>query len=274
MNRRVRYAAAAIRCTWVAILAASATRALAESLPVRGVVDPRVRVVHYSSDEVYRLHGFIGYEIDLQFETGESFVGLGAGDIEGLSFVAQDNHLFIKPKAGSVTTNLTILTNRRAYQIDYVSSMRHPDIADADAIYALRFSYPPSSPGPDAGAIERALERAKGARAVNIDYWYCGSPAVKPVAVSDDGVHTRLRFGARSEQPAIFIRNEDGSESLLNFSIEGADVVVHRVVRKLIVRRGRLIGEIFNKKFDGEGERLESGTLSPALQRATPGIDP
>ena len=32
--------------------------------------------------------GFVGYQTDLEFETGETFVGLGAGDIEGISFVA------------------------------------------------------------------------------------------------------------------------------------------------------------------------------------------
>ena len=34
------------------------------------------------------LKGFVGYQTDLEFETGETFVGLGAGDIDGISFVA------------------------------------------------------------------------------------------------------------------------------------------------------------------------------------------
>ena len=53
----------------------------------------------YNGEEVYELRGFVGYQIDLEFEPGETFVGLGAGDIEGLSYVGQDNHLFLKPKA-------------------------------------------------------------------------------------------------------------------------------------------------------------------------------
>ena len=36
-----------------------------------------------------------------------------------MSFVAADNHLFLKPKAAKVGTNLTILTTRRTYQMDY-----------------------------------------------------------------------------------------------------------------------------------------------------------
>ena len=75
------------------------SNALAETVPSRGVVDSRIRSSIYNGDEVYRLRGFVGYQIDIEFEPGEIFSGLGAGDMEGLSFVGQDNHLFLKPKA-------------------------------------------------------------------------------------------------------------------------------------------------------------------------------
>ena len=78
-------------------------------------------------DQVYRVRGFVGYQIDFEFEPGETFVGLGAGDIEGLSFFGQDNHLFLKPKAAKVATNLTVLTNRRRYQIDYTAAAQRPE---------------------------------------------------------------------------------------------------------------------------------------------------
>jgi type IV secretion system protein VirB9 len=91
----------------------SAYSAWAETIPTRGAVDSRIRTAAYDSAEVYRLRGFVGYQIDLEFEPGESFVGLGAGDLEGLAFVGQENHLFLKPKAEKVATNLTVLTNRR-----------------------------------------------------------------------------------------------------------------------------------------------------------------
>ena len=43
--------------------------------------DSRLRSVVYSADQVYRLRGYAGYQIDLEFDAGESFVGLGAGDV-------------------------------------------------------------------------------------------------------------------------------------------------------------------------------------------------
>jgi type IV secretion system protein VirB9 len=246
---------------------------MAESVPPKGSVDSRIRSAGYDGDEVYKLRGFIGYQIDLEFEAGETFVGLGAGDLEGVSFVGQDNHLFLKPKAAKVATNLTVLTSRRHYQFDYSASPRAPAADDADVIYALRFTYPPLAPSAaDAAAkrLDAQLDGASAGRRQNIDYWYCGQPALKPVAASDDGIHTRLRFAANADLPALFVRNEDGSESLLNFSVDAGDLVVHRVARRFILRRGRLTGCILNKGFTG-GVRLESGTVAPEVERRVQG---
>ena len=243
----------------------------AETVPLRGIADSRIRTAVYDGNEVYRIHGFVGYEIDIQFEPGEYFVGIGTGDIEGVSFVSQDNHLFIKPKAKRVSTNLTVVTTRRPYQFAYTASALSPPDRDGDMIFAVRFSYPPSHGDVVADEVNRMLQQSTAARTRNFEYGYCGSAAVKPIAASDDGIHTRLRFAAKAEQPGIFVLNDDGSESLLNFSMDGDDVVIHRVVRQLIVRRGKLVGRIVNKEFTGSGERLKSGTVSPTVERLDEG---
>ncbi len=250
----------------VALLAAMEAT-LAESVPVSGSQDSRVRAAAYDAEQVYRIRGFVGYEIDLQFEPGESFVGLGAGDLEAISFQAQDNHLFIKPRAAMVGTNMTVLTSRRSYHFDYTASSARPKTGDPSVTYVLRFTYPALADG--TGSVARLLSEAAANRPKNTDYWYCGSPSIKPIAAWDDGVHTRIRFNPRAEQPALFIANDDGTESLLNYGMEDGDVVVYRVVRNLIVRRGRLAGRIANKGFAGIGTRLESGTVSPLVERAT-----
>jgi type IV secretion system protein VirB9 len=249
----------------------------AEIYPARGQGDARIRTAAYRDDEVYRIHGFVGFQIDLEFERGETFVGLAAGDIEGMSFVAQDNHLFLKPRVPSVGTNLTVLTSRREYHFYYSATAARPDQADPDLVYAVRFEYPaptPSKAQTAREAVEERLDRAPAARVQNADYWYCGAPALKPTAASDDGVHTRLRFAAQAELPAVFVRNDDGSESLLNFDVESGELVIHRVARRFVVRRGALTGCIVNKGFTGSGERLESGTVSPAVQRVRKGAAP
>lgn len=250
----------------------------AEALPLEGRLDPRIRTAPYSPDQVYRLYGYVGYEIDLQFAPGEKFLGLGAGDIEGISFVARANHLFLKPKAAVVDTNLTILTSLREYQIEYTASAHRPSADAEDVMYAVRFAYPPeraqTAAQEQTALVEHALKKASSERARNYDYWYCGDPSIKPVAAWDDGVLTHLRFGGKAEQPAIFIRNPDNSESLLNFSMQAGDVVIQRVVQRLILRRGRLTGCVVNRGYSGSGDRLPTHTLSPDIERETVGAAP
>jgi type IV secretion system protein VirB9 len=246
----------------------------AESTPAKGAVDTRIRVAAYDGNEVYALRGFVGYQIDLEFEPGEAFVGLGAGDMEGLSFVGQENHLFIKPKAAKVATNLTVLTSRRHYHFDYAAVSRRP-APDDDVIYSLRFTYAESAVkiASDAAAksLDSQLDSASMTRPRNIDYWYCGESSIRPTAASDDGVHTRLTFSANADLPAIFVRNEDDSESLLNFSFDAGDVIIHRVAQRFILRRGRLTGCVVNRGYVGGGKRLESGTVAPNVVRRVQG---
>jgi type IV secretion system protein VirB9 len=270
MNRHFRRTSAALGIFVAPLLSVHAETPVAKADP-----DTRIRVTGYSGDKVYRLVGYVGYQIDLEFEPDETFVGLGAGDIEGLAFASQGNHLFLKPKASRVSTNLTVLTNRREYQFDYTASTERPEPREPDVTYVLRFTYPKPPAAVDPVArIERQLDSSATQRPHNYDYWYCGFPALKPLAASDDGVHTRLRFGAHTELPAIFVRNDDGSESLLNFNMDAGDVVIHRVARRFVLRRGHLRGCIVNESFSGGGERLDSGTVSPAVERVTQGGRP
>jgi len=234
--------------------------------------DPRIRVVPYRADAVYRLRGYVGYQIDIAFAPGERFLGLGVGDSKGVAFAAEGNNLFLKPRASRIATNLAVLTDRRTYLFYYEVDSEPPDPSGADVIYALRFEYPALPPR----AAERArlqiatdLVAAQSARPRNYDYWYCGNPSLRPVAAWDDGVQTTLVFGAHMELPAVFALNEDGSESLVNFAVQGGRIVVQRVARRFIVRRGKLAGCIVDRAFGGGGERLSSGTIAPNVRRVT-----
>jgi type IV secretion system protein VirB9 len=235
--------------------------------------DPRIRVADYDPEQVYVLQGRVGYQIDLQFDSAETFVGLAAGDIEGLTFVPQGSHLFLKPRATGVVTNLTVLTSKRQYQFEY-SVQAATATATTAAMYVVRFRYSHSVAAAVAASaaardLETHLEEAPQNRSHNTDYWFCGTDLLRPAAAWDDGVQTHLLFGQRAEQPAIFVRNDDGTESLLNFSIESGEVIIHRIARRLILRRGALTGCIVNKGFSGTGERLPSGTIAPDVRRTS-----
>jgi type IV secretion system protein VirB9 len=242
----------------------------ADSMPMRGPTDSRIRTVLYSPDEVYRLYGFVGYHVDLEFASDEAFMGLSAGDPEAVTYSAHENVLTLRPKAASSQMNLTVSTTKRRYYFEYTIAAHASGRFADEVMYAVRFMYP-ASPAKDSLTPEQRVSRdlalAQKNRPKNVDYWFCGDAAIKPTAASDDGVHTRLTFAPKAELPAVFVSNDDGSESLLNFNIDAGDLIIHRVAPRFIVRRGRLTGCIVNKGFAGSGERLESGTVAPEVTR-------
>jgi type IV secretion system protein VirB9 len=248
----------------------------AETAPTRGRVDSRIRTATYNPEDVIRLRGFVGYQITIQFAEGEEFVRLGAGDSDMLDVGKERNYVFIKPKVARSATNLTLLTTQRHYHFAYSAANRAPNPRREEVTYALRFLYPQdealrASVQAEQRRIDSRLAKASDTRTRNGDYWFCGNPNLKPVSAYDDGVQTRIRFGARAEMPAIFLKNADQTESLVNASLQGDEVVIHRVAPQFILRRGALVGCVVNKSFDGSGTRLDSGTVSPGVRRDTVG---
>ena len=104
-------------CAWgVALLSCllAGLGARAETIPVRGQVDARVRTAAYNPDQVYKLYGFVGYAVELIFEDGERFAETGGGDLEGVTVDAHGSSVLLKPRAAIVSTNLVVFTDRRA----------------------------------------------------------------------------------------------------------------------------------------------------------------
>ena len=253
--------------------------ARAEQTPARGLVDSRVRVVAYDPEQVIKLKGYVGYQIHFQFAEGESFVNLAAGDNKALDVGYEANHLVLKPLAEKVATNITVITTRHVYQFDYSATSARPDPDRDEVIYSLRFIYPQDEAKKAAQALEEERTNLKLAsaeqgavRAYNSNYWGCGASAIRPIRAVDDGVQTRLRFSAHAEFPTLYVKNDDASESLVNFTVEEDEVVIHRVARGFVLRRGKLVACLQNRSFDGGGERLKSETLVPGVERVTKGV--
>lgn len=233
----------------------------------------RVRFIHYRANTVYVLRGQVGYEIDLQFARGEHFEGLGVGDARGVTVAAAGDHLFIKPRALHVATDLTVLTNRHTYLFDYRVSP--PSRAHArPVLYAVRFEYPREHLQRRVAArkrrrIARALAAAEHPAVRNEDYWYCGARSIEPSAAWDDGVETHLAFAPATQLPAVFVLHADGSESLVDFNMQGDQMVIHQVAHRFVLKRGRLRGRIVNRGFPDVQRRLASETISPRVWRIT-----
>ena len=125
--------------------------------------------------------------------------------------------------------------------------------------YRLRFHYPD-----DVAALLLERETAKkqkhaalvaptrqgvSAEDWNFDYIFAGDPALVPKRVFDNGQFTYFEFADSTETPAIFLVNEDRSESLVNFHVQGRYVVVQRRGRQFSLRNGDSLACIFNERW-------------------------
>ena len=237
---------------------------LAAQHEVTQAADARLWTVRYDPDSVLSITALVGYHIDFEFAPNETFVNLGAGDTATVDVGAEGNHLFLKPKAVTRGTNLTVVTNRHTYHLDYRVERRREDVLPSEWVYAIRFTYPTPPPVLAPPPVDLTNPSTR-----NTNYWICGDSSLAPTAAADDGVHTRLTFAPRTELPAVFVKSTDGAESLVNFHVEDGVVVIHRIAQKFVLRRGRLVACVENRAFDQNGVALSSGTVSPEAVRAT-----
>jgi type IV secretion system protein VirB9 len=260
-NRGICFGALLATCV-APIAAAAADTAVRES-------ETRLRTITYSSAEVLSLTGFVGYHIHFEFAPDERFLTLAAGDTAGLDVGAEGNHLLLKPKRASAGTNLTILTNRRSYFIDFRALARVP--LPGELVYSVTFRYPPTDLPPGAASVVNNGEPALTSMpaATNRNYWYCGADALRPSSVDDDGIQTRLTFPPHTGLPAIYASAPDGAESLVNSHVENDTIVVHRLSERFVLRRGALVGCIVNRSFDANARRARGGTVRTDVDRVT-----
>ncbi|MBZ2207144.1 P-type conjugative transfer protein VirB9 [Massilia soli] len=252
--------------------------ALSLTTPKPGKHDPRVRYVDYNPADVVKLVAHFGYQIDIVLAEGESVLprGIFMGDKDAWTFATQGNHVLVKPKEENGRTNMTILTNRRAYSFDLSSHWRKSGRSDRrDMYYQVNFRYPREDAARSSQSALRLAEQQRLAErlgqshpTVNTNYHVQGSADLAPDEASDDGTFTRLTFKGNRDIPAIFIINADGSESLVNRTVEGKTVVIHALARKFILRKGGAVACVFNESFDPVGRGHPAGATMPGVQRA------
>ncbi len=103
--------------------------------------DNRVKTYIYNENEVYNLMIFYGYQTSIEFAKGEEVSTISMGDSYAWKINAVGHRLFVKPLEDNMHTNMTIITNKRAYQFDLFSKKIDGKF-DKELVYVMRFYYP------------------------------------------------------------------------------------------------------------------------------------
>jgi len=185
--------------------------------------DPRIQSVAYAADQVILLEGAPGYQITLELSPDERIETVAVGDSSAWQVTAnkRGDLLFVKALVGGVSTNMTAITNVRTYNFDLAPA------GTTQMAYSVRFHYPP----PAAAEEELADAAAEGR------YRLGGDRALRPSEISDDGVHTYIRWPRDRALPAVYAVTDGGVEMLVNGMMREDDLfVVDSISKKLVFR--------------------------------------
>jgi type IV secretion system protein VirB9 len=236
--------------------------------------DARLQTVRFTGDDVTRVVTAEGVVTTIEFGSQEEIKDFAMGDRDAWHVAISGNLLVIKPKDVKADTNLTVFTNRRAHffalkttarsarnvaywvQVQYAT----PDAVPTEAAAA-------SSASRELAQVQVDLKAARFEGVLNHDYWIVGRWELQPLAMHDNGRQTFLTFAGNQPLPAVFVIEPDGSESLVDFHVEEDTLVLHRVARRILLRRGDLVAGITNNAPLPQLPSSPTGTASDKVQR-------
>jgi type IV secretion system protein VirB9 len=210
--------------------------------------DPRIRVIDYDPDQIFTVVGHTGYQMTIEFESDEKIETVGVGDSSGWQVTPNGNGtlLFLKPMSVSPITNMTLVTNKRRYNIE-LSSRNGAKVARDTVTYVLRFRLPAP---PQASTVQdENLVTNIPEELWNRNYRFEGSKTLVPEEIFDDGRYTFIRFADSVETPAVFAVSGAEDENLVNTNMRGKYIMVDRVVGQIVLRQGKLLTRLHNEAF-------------------------
>lgn len=233
-----------IRMVLPALVLALAAPALAD--------DPRLVERLYDPSQVVRIDGRPNVQATIAFAEDEHIENVAIGDSQSWQVTPNKraNLLFVKPLSSTATTNMTVVTDRHTYLFDLVASPR------AKALYVLRFTYPEESGtkepllagGPSDVEVAAATDpyAVVDPAALNFAWEAKGDRKLVPARTYDDGEATFLAWTAGEPVPAILIKDFEGTEGPVNFTVRGDVVVVDGVPREIVLRSGNDSATLLN----------------------------
>ncbi len=256
-------------------LLAAAGAASAEVGTSPSASDSRIQTVRYTGDNIIRIATAEGVVTTIELSSKEEIKDFAMGDRDAWHAAINGNLFVLKPKDVKADTNLTIFSNKRSYLFELKTTSR----TSRNVAYWVRLQYPEqesSSPEAMAAARQEAERKQikmdlKGSEyegTLNYDYWIVGAPELQPLAMHDNGRQTYLLFSAANALPAAFVIEPDGTESLVDYHVEDDTMVLHRVVQRIVLRRGALVAGITNRSPSAPIQSSPTGTASGKVQRA------
>ncbi|MEP6982264.1 MAG: TrbG/VirB9 family P-type conjugative transfer protein [Sphingomicrobium sp.] len=211
--------------------------------------DPRFSDRAYAANQIITVHGKPGIESAIAFSPDERIENIAVGNSSAwqVNPNKRANVVFVKPATARARTNMTVITDQRTYLFDLVSS------AGGSPVYMLQFRYPDApkrapiaAPPSAATAVAVVTQPREPAIPATLNFGWRGAGEKKllPASYFDDGSSTFLRWTQDTPLPAILIRNPEGAEGPVNYTVRGDYVVVEGIPAQLVLRSGKQVATL------------------------------
>ncbi len=107
--------------------------------------DSRIKTFVYNPNEVFGVTTHYGYQSNIEFGPKEVIDTISVGDRVAWQIIPAGGRLFIRAMEENARTNMTVVTNFRAYQFDLRSSTADAVFGSEQLTYVVRFYYPPQT---------------------------------------------------------------------------------------------------------------------------------
>jgi P-type conjugative transfer protein TrbG len=218
--------------------------------PTRAGYINAIQVYPWTEGALYRLYASPEKVSTIALQPGEELIDISTGDtvrwVVGDTASGQGStrrvHLLIKPTLPDIQTNLVVLTDRRTYHLELVSTKQ-------TYMASISWTYPSDSLVALHKQNETALENEQrvadgGVRLDNLNFRYRiegDDPPWRPLRAFDDGrkVFIQMPSGlSQGEAPPLFVAGADGRPNLVNYRVRGAYYIVDRMFGAAELRLG------------------------------------
>jgi len=200
-----------------AAIIAAATAAVAGLGPA--AASP-VAMATWAPDRRIPLEVTAGSPLTVIIGPGEKVVGLSVSDgaVVDASVTAGSDGVTIRTLRPSAAAWVSVRSDQRSYEFDLV------DTASAAPAYLVEVRVPGARNASERGSHSWRLR---------------GEKALRPASISDDGVHTYLRWSSDQLIPAVFAVNAVGTEEMVDGYMRDDVFTIDRVHDRLVFRIDR-----------------------------------
>jgi P-type conjugative transfer protein TrbG len=218
--------------------------------PTRAGYINAIQVYPWSEGALYQLYASPERVSTIALQPGEELIDISTGDT--VRWVVGDTssgqganrrvHILVKPTLPDIQTNLVVLTDRRTYHLELVSTKE-------TYMASISWTYPTDTlvalHKQNAAVQEneqRVAERGVRLDSLNFRYRIEGDdPPWRPVRAFDDGrkVYIQMPSGlSQGEAPPLFVAGADGRPNLVNYRVRGSYYIVDRMFGAAELRLG------------------------------------